>query len=168
MNNEVNIKEINDCNEKQQIVAAIFDKNAKSIIKQKILQNDLSNIFDKMCINNNNILYFDYTYFKYLASSATYDIITNLTMSTFDSILQYQPTFEVHVNMKLLTISDVDKHKDYTKYICKILCTKYVDIISKIYIYNASFIFKQAFNIIKHFIDKHTQDKIIIVKKPLF
>ena len=167
-NNEVNIKEINDCNEQQIIVATIFDKNAKAIIKQRISKNDLSNIFEKICVNKDNTLYVDYTYLKYLASPSTYDIITNLTLSAFDNILQSKPTFEVHINMKLLTISDVDKHKDYTKYICNILCTRYVDIISKIYIYNASFIFKQVFNIIKHFIDKQTQDKIVIVKKPLF
>ena len=65
-NNEVIIKEINDCNEQQIIVATIFDKNAKEIIKHKISKNDLSNIFEKICVTKDNTLYVDYTYLKYL------------------------------------------------------------------------------------------------------
>ena len=74
-------------------------------------------------------------------------------------------TFTVYVNMKSISIADVDKHRNYICYISKIFSEKYPNLLYKCYIYNAPYIFEKIFGMIQVFIDKETQTKINIVKE---
>jgi hypothetical protein len=67
--------------------------------------------------------------------------------------------------MKNLTIVEIDKHKEYIKFISEFLKDKYPEKLAKCYVYNAPFIFTQIFNIVSMFIDKETQKKIELVKR---
>jgi hypothetical protein len=69
----------------------------------------------------------------------------------------------VHVNMKGLSITEIDKHKTFIQQMSKILQEKYPDKLSKCYVYNSSFIFSQIFNFVSMFVDKDTLKKISIV-----
>jgi hypothetical protein len=72
----------------------------------------------------------------------------------------------VHVNLKKLTLIDIDKHKEFIQDMSGHLKNKYPDKLIKCYIYNAPFVFSQIFNIVSLFIDKDTQKKIeLIIKK---
>jgi hypothetical protein len=73
--------------------------------------------------------------------------------------------FNVHANLKNLTLADIDKHKEFIQNISIILKQKYTNKLTKCYIYNAPFVFSQILNIVSLFIDKETQTKIQLVQK---
>ena len=73
--------------------------------------------------------------------------------------------FNVHANIKNLTLADIDKHKEFIQNISIILKQKYTNKLTKCYIYNAPFVFSQILNIVSLFIDKETQTKIQLVQK---
>ena len=145
-------------------ISNIFDKNAKELVLNKIQKKDFVNIFDPLCKVINDTLFIDYTYFKYLANESTYNLMNNIIRVQIDSVLLKYPTFMAHVNMQLLSISDINKHKDFIKQICQQLSDLYPDKLNKVYIHNAVYVFSKAFSLIKHFLDKKTQDKIIVVE----
>lgn len=143
----------------------MFDINAKEYVLTKIKNKDYSNIFDNLCKVVDDVLYIDYTYFKYLANETTYDVMDNIILLSINTVLSKYPTFTVHVNMKLLSITDINKHINFIKYICQKLSVLYPDKLHKVYIYNAVFIFSKAFGLIKNFLDIKTQEKIYLVDK---
>ena len=70
------------------------------------------------------------------------------------------------MNLKKITLIDIDKHKEFIQDMSIYLKDKYPDKLTKCYIYNAPFVFSQIFNIVSLFIDKDTQTKIeLIIKK---
>ena len=85
--------------------------------------------------------------------------------NNIDNILLTNNEFVVHVSMKKITLSDIDKHKIFIQNISTFLKEKYPDKLLKCYVYNAPYVFKQIFNIISVFIDKETQKKIELVKE---
>ena len=123
-----------------------------------------SNNCEDICKLCGDSIILDYLYFKHFATNATYDLITNSITNKIDTILETNNSFTVHVNMKSLSIVDIDKHMAYIQYISTHLKEKYHKKLLQCYIYNASYIFKNVYNIIKIFIDKETQQKIHLVK----
>lgn len=141
------------------------EKNENSeIIISKIKNGEWQYILHCLCNINNNSLIIDYNYFKYFASNQTYNLITQIITNNIDIILQKNDLFIVYVNMNKLTITEIDKHKDFIKYISVFLKEKYPNKLYKCFVYNAPFVFSQLFNIICLFIDKETQSKIELIK----
>lgn len=147
----------------------IFTENECDITSEKIIdkikKGELNDILSKLCFINKNALIIDYIYFKYLATENTYSYILMYITNNIDNILLTNNDFIVHVNMKKISLSDVDKHQIFIQNLSLYLKERYPDKLAKCYIYNAPFVFKQIFNIINVFIDKETQKKIELVKK---
>jgi hypothetical protein len=142
-----------------------FENSSSEKILDKVKKGQWNDILEGLCsIKENNII-LNYIYFKYIAKDETYSYILNYITNNIDKVLVTNNEFIVHVNMKNLTIVDVDKHKEYIAYISDILKDKYPDKLAKCYVYNAPFIFTQIFNIVGMFIDKETQKKIELVKR---
>jgi hypothetical protein len=139
-------------------------KSESEIIISKIKKGQWQFILKGICNVNNNSLVIDYNYFKYFATKETYELITKLITNNIDIILQTNDLFVVYVNMKKLTITEIDKHREFIKYISGFLKERYPNKLAKCYVYNAPFVFSQLFNIICLFIDKETQAKIELVK----
>jgi hypothetical protein len=133
-------------------------------ITSKIQKNELNDILSKLCFIIENNIIIDYIYFKYLATNTTYNYILMYITNNINNILLENNDFIVHVNMKKISLSDVDKHKLFIQNFSSCLKEKYPDKLSKCYIYNAPGVFKQILNIISIFIDKETQEKIELVK----
>jgi hypothetical protein len=93
----------------------------------------------------------------------TYSIIINYVTNNIDTILSNNEKFTVYVNLKKLTLVDIDKHKDFIHDLSLFLKNKYPNKLTKCYIYNAPFVFSQIFNIVSLFIDKDTQLKIELI-----
>jgi hypothetical protein len=137
-----------------------------NISKQIVLYIESGNIeaiLNNLCYIDNNEIKINYVYFKYFAHTETYDCILNAISNNIDTLLLTNPTFSVHVNMQTINITDVNKHKDYIKYISDYLKNKYPNKLNICYIYNAPFIFAQIYKIISVFIDKETQQKIKVI-----
>lgn len=157
---------LNICENNEYSDAMLFSKNhiTSEKIIEKIKNNKFSEIFEGLSYIKNDGLVVDYKYFKYLATLHTYDIITNYIDNRISEILTTHKNFTIYINMKSISISDVDKHRNYISYISKFFSEKYPNLLYKCYIYNAPYIFEKIFSMICVFIEKETQDKIHIVK----
>lgn len=132
-------------------------------IKQKLKDGNWTDILNNVCFIKENEVILDYLYFKHFANGDTYQLILSTIVNNIDSILNINPHFVVHINMKSLGISDIEKHKDFIQTISDFLKQRYDGKLLKCYIYNPPFVFAQIFNIIVTFIDKETQHKIVLI-----
>lgn len=129
----------------------------------KINNGEWGDIFHGLCKFKDNNIIIDYTFFKYFATKETYSIILTHISNIIDNVLMYYDQFYVYVNMKNLTLVEIDKHKMFIQNISGFFKTKYPNKLTKCYIYNAPYVFSQIFNLICLFIDKETQEKIELV-----
>lgn len=141
------------------------ENNFSDKIKTKMMKGKWNDIFANLCCIKENSIILNYIYFKYIATDDTYGFILNYITNNIDNILLSNEQFVVHVNMKNLTIIDIDKHKKFIQDISGFFKDKYPNKLAKCYIHNAPYIFSQIFNIVSSFIDKDTQTKIQLVKK---
>lgn len=140
-----------------------FVNSSSEKIIDKIKKHEWDDIFKGICSIKGNSIILNYIYFKHIAKEETYSYILNYITNNIDEVLASNNEFIVHVNIKKLTIVEIDKHKDYIKHISEFLKNKYPEKLAKCYVYNAPFIFAHFFNIISLFIDKETQRKIELV-----
>ena len=152
-----------------EIINDMFSENNENTSSEKIIDKvrngNWNDIFKGICCIKENNIVLNYIYFKYIANDETYSYIMNHITNNIDQILQTNNEFSVHVNMKSLTIVDVDKHKEFVQQISLFLKDNYPDKLEKCYVYNAPFMFSNFFNIVSMFIDKETQKKIELVNK---
>lgn len=148
-----------------EIFSENFETNSSEKIVDKIKKGEWSDILSNMCFIKENTLILNYIYFKHFAIQQTYNFILKHITNNIDKILLTSSDFMVRVNMKNLTIVDIDKHKLFIQNISGYLKDKYPEKLSKCYVYNPPFVFAQFFNIVSMFIDKETQKKIELVNK---
>ena len=141
----------------------IIVENNENICIEKIKKSDGAEILKKMCYIKENYIILNYIYFKYFATTENYNSILHYIANNIDSILLNNNNVVVHINMKNLTISDIDKHKSFIQYISVYFQEKYPKKLEKCYIYNSPFVFNQLYNMVCMFIDKETQKKIELV-----
>jgi len=138
------------------------EKHTSEKILNKIKNKEWSDIFNNLCHVNNDKVILDYVFFKHIATKETYELIISHIVKNIDEALLNCEQFVIHINMKTLSVTDVDKHYLFIQDISNFFKDKYPNKLSKCYVYNAPFIFKQVFNIVSLFIDKETQGKIEI------
>jgi hypothetical protein len=157
---------ISNTNFSEEFINSLFDKstNTSELIISKIHACDINFILNGICYIKDDALVIDYNFFKHFASTKTYDIIQHYFINNIDIILTKYDTFTVYLNMKSLTISQIDKHRNYLNHISLVLKERYPDTLLKCYVYDAPFVFSQLYNIISMFLDRETLKKIQIVK----
>lgn len=145
----------------------IFSENNENSSSEKIVEKirngEWKDILDNLCFIKENEIILNYIYFKHFATKETYNYILNYITNNIDIVLSKNREFTVHVNMKSLTIIDIDKHKSFIYTISGYLKDKYPQKLAKCYVYNAPYIFAQFFAIVSLFVDKDTQKKIELV-----
>ena len=139
------------------------NENCENICIEKIKKSNENEILKKLCYIKEKCINLNYIYFKYFATKESYNCILNYIVKNIDNILLDNDNVVVHINMKKLSISDIDKHKGFIQYISLYFQEKYPNKLAKCYIYNSPFVFNQLYNIICMFIDKETQKKIELV-----
>jgi hypothetical protein len=144
--------------------------NTNEYIMSKIKECDVSFILNRICHiytgrKNIDSLIINYKYFKYFANSGTYEIIIQHIINNIDTVLQKNESFIIHLNMKSLTISQLDKHRQIFCNVSSIFKERYPDTLGICYVYDAPFIFSGLYDIIGLFVDKITLNKIQIVTK---
>ena len=112
-----------------------------------------------------NCLIIEPKYGKYFGSIHTYDIILNYMDQLMTMLLSKYDTINMHINLQSLSLVDLEKHSQFCKYLTTFFSQKYPDKLHKWYVYNVSFMFETIFNVIKHYIDRVTLNKIISVKE---
>jgi hypothetical protein len=115
--------------------------------------------------NEENEIILDCRYFKliYNLNFTDGDYIIQHVINIIRTTLEKKELFIIHLCLKSLSLTDVDK---YYKFICKIsevLKNTFPDKLEKCFIYKAPFIFSQLFSIISAFVDKKTMAKLELV-----
>ena len=146
-------------------VDSIFNpiNNRTEKIMAKIKQGNLQYILNGLCNMKDDVIFIDFKYFKFFAERVTYQLITQVVMNHCDLVLQSFPKFIVHLNISSFNISQLDKHRAYITQISHLFANKYPDTLKICYVYNASFVFAQLFNIISLFVDKDTLQKVHLI-----
>ena len=154
--NKMNTKEWND---------SLFNpvNNRTEKIMAKIKASDLQYILTGLCYLKEDAIVIDFKYFKFFAGKDTYTLITQILMNHIDLVLQSYPKFVVHLNASAINIVQLDKHRTYLTQLSQLFANKYPDTLKTCYVYNASFVFSQIFNIISLIVDKETLTKIVII-----
>jgi len=139
----------------------MFDVETKSekVIKN-IIEQKFTDVLEGLCKKSGNNVIIDYIYFKHFATKETYDLITQIICSKIDEVLRENDLFNVHINMKTLSLTEIDKHKSFLYYFSEHMKIRYPNKLEKCIIYNSSYIFIQIYNIVGMFVDKETLSKI--------
>jgi hypothetical protein len=154
----------------EEVFTPKFGDGSSEKIVAKIQKGEWNDIFEGFCYIKDQIVFMDYIYFKHLATKDTYNMVLNYMIQKIDcvlagnSVLTGNSVFTVYVNLKKLTVLEVDKHGQFIQQMSKVLKERYPDRLYKCYIYNAPFVFSQIYNIVSRFIDKDTQEKIVLIK----
>ena len=135
----------------------------ENICIEKIKKGNENENLKNLCYIKENCINLNYVYFKYFATKENYNCILNYIAKNIDNILLDNDNVVVHINMKNLTIVDIDKHKSFIQCISVYFQEKYPQKLGKCYVYNSPFVFNQLYNILCMFIDKETQQKIELV-----
>jgi len=129
-------------------------------------------ILNKLCFNHEDNIMIDYKIFKNIASVLTYDMIFKHLENVMNNATKHDSNnasskkyLNIYVSMKSLSITDVDKHRNFISNLINYCNINYPNCLNVCHIYLASSIFKQAFSIFSMFIDKETKKKIHIIEK---
>ncbi len=145
--------------------ATFFTESSEEVMKRISIASSAEELINQICYSDGDVLVVDYRYFKYIASVASYQLITNRVVEMIDLILLNHPKFIAHICIKNLTLGDIDKHLSYIKRLSDVLKARYQDKMATCSIHKAPFIFAQIYGIVSCFIDKETQAKMVLVKK---
>lgn len=130
------------------------------------LSPEIMNILHNFCyIQNDNNIIINHYYFKLYSKNnqETYTTL-NYLIDQIERVLINYEDFNIHLNIKSLTLIELDKHKELIAMMSLLLKQKFPDKLNNCYIYDAPFIFSSLFSLISSFIDKDTQKKIQLIR----
>jgi len=141
-----------------------IDFFAKNAISTNMNFNEILN---KMCfIQGNNNMILDYKIMKPVLQGSTYDIVFEHLINVTKEILLHNEFMVLHICLKGLSVTDMDKHRNFVLRIIKTFSEQFPNKLNVCNLYKTPAIFAQIFALISMFIDKVTINKIRIVKSP--
>lgn len=154
-------------NDIQYPINELFEKNHVKSTKiiEKIRLGNFTEILAGIGHIKDRGIVIDIKYFKYFANQHTYDIIINHLDHIISQLLSTYNNYSIYVNLQSMSLTDIDKHYIFCKNAAIYFSQKYPDRLHKCYIYNASIFFESLLNILSHFVDKITLNKLHLVKE---
>jgi dihydrofolate reductase len=130
-------------------------------INLKLNEDKLNELLNNFCnIKLNNEIVLNYKYFKIIHTFIDKNYILNYIIRIIENVLVKHETFIIHANIEKLTLLEIEKNRDFVQNMSNVLKDKFPDKLDICFIYEGSFIFKQIYNLLSHFIDKKTLKKI--------
>ena len=129
-----------------------------------LLTDTFEPLLRKLAFRKNNDIYFDYKILKVIGNEITFDSIIKHIHTIVEAIFADSPFTNIVVNLKTLSIKDLDKYKNFVSNLIQIFSDKYPDRLQKCYLFKTPGIFSQIYNIISFGVDKETRQKVQIVK----
>lgn len=156
MDTELNYK-IQDDNRDDKFIQ-LFDMN--TINKNMSMEEMLS----KLSYNDGNNIIIDGKVFKILLNTSTYNLVMEHLINVTKQAIAHSSPVNIYVSLKSLTLSDLDKHRDFFLNMIKFFSDNFPNILNECFLYQTPSIFSQIYKIISIVIDKVTRNKIHIVK----
>ncbi len=142
-----------------------IEKNSPELIVKKIHSGDWMFVMNHLCHIKDNCIILDNYYFKLFAAKETYDIILAHIFNSIDTILSTHDNFVVHINMKGLTLADIDKHMSFINNVSTFFKDKYPNKLTRCFVHNAPFVFSKLLKLLSILIDTETRNKIEVLSK---
>jgi hypothetical protein len=115
-------------------------------------------------VKNKNILFVDYQVFKIYMVKDIYNLIIQHFIETLTTLLKSYSTFEVHVNLKGLSVSSLQKHSGIFSIFydtCNRENIVFSQFITKCCLYNISSSIDAISKIIKQFVDDSVKKTVV-------
>jgi hypothetical protein len=131
------------------------------------ISSHFNELLNKMCFIEGNNMILDYKIMKpIIMQHNTYDVVFEHLINVTKEILLHNEFMVLHICLKGLTITDMDKHRGFVLRIIKTFSEQFPNKLNVCNLYKTPAIFAQIFGLISMFIDKVTINKIRIVKSP--
>jgi len=133
--------------------------NNNSALQNKSFH-DLINSFCH--VNAEKEVVIDFRYFKLLSTWNGFDtdFMIQHVMNAIEMALKYNENFIMHMYLKSLSMTDVEKYYSFIVKISETFKNKFADKLRRCFLYKPPFIFAQLFNIVSAFFDKKTISKL--------
>ena len=140
--------------------------NVKNSLNNEALK--LAELLHTFCYisSNENDVTFNFKSLKLINKQLSIDFLIEHLIKNIDLVLTKYDVFNFHINVKSISILDVDKNKDFIQKASIVLKEKYPYKLDTCYVYDAPNMFNNIFKLIFAFVDKETQKKIKIVEPP--
>ena len=119
-------------------------------------------------IPDTNIIYIDYTIFKYYANPDNYETAVAYILQLFAKCVREFNTLQIHLNLQSFTISAAERYKKVIEILCD-RCfrdgTEYSRLLVKLSIYNTPTMIEHITRLFKPFIGPDVYSKIVMHKK---
>jgi len=128
-------------------------------IKHGRIKPTFSELLSNFCqIIGNNEIAMDFKHFKFIASKETYSFLIEHINLIIQTILTSCEHTILHINLKSLSISDIDKHQLFIKNLSE--SKNFVENISYCNVYNSGFVFSSLLTSIFMFLNIETRKEI--------
>ena len=134
------------------------DEQEESCQSDKIDQTNYAKLL-LVCHNISENVYLDYPMFK---QQTNISHVTDHIITVLINALTFKDKFILYLNVKSLSITDVEKYYSFMQYFSLIMKTMFPEKLLKCHIINTPSFFKQIFSVFSIFIDKHTLKKFHI------
>lgn len=115
-----------------------------------------------------NVIFIDYLIFKIFAHQDNYERIINHIMNLFDYAIKYYGSFEVNLNLRLFTVSAVERYIPPISNFCKRCLshhTNYTEHMNFFRILNTPLVMEMIITIVKPFVEKDVICKLTFLSK---
>ena len=138
--------------------------NVKNNVNNEALK--IAELLHNFCYvsSNENDITLNFKSLKLINKQLSNDFLLEHLIKNIDLVLTKYSVFRFHINVKSISILDVDKNKDFIQKASIVLKEKYPYKLDTCYIYDAPSMFNNIFKLIFAFVDKETQKKIKIVE----
>lgn len=155
-----------------------YSENQKNLVfknKQKIecatqvvQQIDMNLVFEKILSVEENRIIFNYPLFKLVANPSIYLGLANRTFFITGEILKSYPSYDIIVNVLGITMSAIERYKDFVKVISMEGLrngNNFLKSLGKVYIENPPSFAEAGYKIVQPFLDNIITERIIIIPK---
>ena len=115
-----------------------------------------------------NKLVFDYTIFKFFATSDNSEAIIQRVIELYDVLLSEYSNFEVHIVLEGFTISAAERYKSVIQLFCNRCMTaqtRYTTYITAMYLYYTPSMIESISTLLKPFVDPIISERIVMYSK---
>ena len=146
----------------------LFKNQQKFDCAQSIIQNiDLNALFNMiMKVTEQNHIHFNYSVFKTVMNPSIYMEFIYFIFKVNDDILKTCNSYEVYLDFKGLTMTGVERYKDFITLLSdqgKVNGKNFLEKLDHAYVINPPFMFSSMGKILLPLVDKIIKDKIVIL-----
>ena len=144
----------------------LFKNDQKFDCANTIVQNmNMTELFNSIIQINNNEFLCNYSLFKTIINPTIYMDFIEFIFQINDKILQIYPTYNLYIDLKGLTMTGVERYKDFISLLSKEgqrNGKNFLQRLNHVYLTNPPFMIANIGKILLPLMDKVIKDKIII------